>query len=283
MGNVNVTIRNCSSSEMPLLIQLAQNDGRNPGLSDSHLLYICNPNGFLVAVNENSLVGSISAVNYDSTFSFIGFHFILNDFQNTGIVEKLLELALNITGDRNTGLNCAEYQIEFYKRFGFKTSHKILTYEGIANGEPASLENLVSPYSHSYSLLQQIDNECFPYERKELLQHWLQQRQSLLFAKFINDKYLGYGLFHPTVNGNKIAPLLSSDPDSAKQLFYALVSSMNNGTHFFIDIPEPNESAVRIAEDYGMKKIREEFRMYSKEDPIKSLKNIYGFTNNELG
>jgi predicted GNAT family N-acyltransferase len=279
----DVLIRNCTVTEMPLLFHLCSNDGRNPGLNDSDLFYRFDMNGFFIAINNNTLIGSISSIAYDETFGFIGMHLLLPEFQNTAVEEKLLEAAIQKLGKRNIGLNCYETQVDYYTQHGFKPAHNIFTYEGISERKTISMENIVSPFMHPLDLLLEIDKQSFPYNRKEFLPLWLQQSKSLLLAKLIDNKYTGYGLYLPCANGNKISPLVSIDPDTAEHLLTVLVHHMNEGVHFSLDIPDTNEQAILLAEKMNMKKIKTTVRMYLNGNPGLSLNNVYGFTNYEIG
>jgi len=283
MGNVNVTIRNCTASEMPLIQQLSLIDSRNPGQNDSDLFFRVDSNGFFIAVNDTNVVGSISAVSYDAGFGFIGLHFVMPEFQNTEVEEKLLEVALQKLGERNIGLNCYESQLNYYTGHGFKPSHKIFTYEGIADGQMPSLDTIVAPFNHPFNLLQELDEECFPYNRKELLQLWLQQSGSMLLAKLVNGKYEGYGLFSPATNNYKISPLVCKNLEAAEHLLSALAGHLEKGTHYRIDLPENNKNAIRLVEKMKMTKVQETIRLYLKNEPNISLQDVYSFINHELG
>jgi hypothetical protein len=280
---VDVLIRNCTVTEMPLLYCMCSNDGRNPGLNDPDIFYRFNPNGFFIAIKNNELIGSISSVAYDETFGFIGMHLILPEFQNTLVEEKLLEVAIHNLGNRTIGLNCYETQVDYYSKHGFAPAHNILTYEGISERKTVPMENIVSPFMHPLDFLLNIDKECFTFSRKDFLPLWLQQNKSLLLAKLVDHKYSGYGLFLPCADGNKISPLLSTDPDTADQLLSALVYNMDEGTRFFLDLPSTNEQAILLAEKMNMKKIKNTVRMYLNSNPEISLNNVFGFTDYELG
>ncbi|MCL5030729.1 MAG: hypothetical protein M1480_17090, partial [Bacteroidetes bacterium] len=265
------------------ITRMASLDGRNTGLNDPELFYRTDPDGFFIAVTDGNILGSISAVGYDSCFGFIGHHLVLPEFQYTEVEDKLLEVALQKLGDRIVGLNCYESQLPYYSGHGFNPAGKIFTYKGTADGKAASMESIVSPFMHPLRLLLDVDKECYPYNREEFLALWLQQPQSLLFAKMVDGKYSGYGLYSPCAYGYKIAPLICNDPASAGDLLAALVYHMKEGTHFFLDLPEQNEEAIRLAEKMNMKKIKESVRMYNNSEPGISLPKVFGFTNNELG
>ena len=55
------------------------------------------------------------------------------------------------------------------------------------------------------------------------------------------------------------------------------------GYEFFIDCPEINLEAMRLAEKYLMKIVFETARIYSKSAPLVPMEKVYGVTSFELG
>ena len=51
----------------------------------------------------------------------------------------------------------------------------------------------------------------------------------------------------------------------------------------FLDVPEPNQSALALAARYGLTAAFETARMYRGAAPALSLDRIYGITSFELG
>jgi hypothetical protein len=280
---MNIVIKNSTLSEMPLVCRLAEIEGRNPGINDAGLLFQFDPDGMFIAVSENEIVGSISAVSYGNDFGFVGLHFILPQFQQTPLADKLLEVALQRLPERNIGTNCYENQIDYYSPHGFKPYYKIAVYQGVADGTMPPMDTIVSPFMHPFSLISDLEKKYFPYDRKKLIMPWLNQPQSLLLAKLEHDVFSGYGLFLPAVQGFRISPLVAENLETAEQLLTSLVGHLVQGSLFFIDLPEENKDAVHLAEKMNMKKIAEYLRMYTQSDSNVSLKNIYSFTHYELG
>jgi hypothetical protein len=280
---MNIVIKNSTLAELPYIFKLAAMEGRNHGLNDPELFFQFDPDGFFIAVNENEIAGSISAVSYGNDFGFIGLHFILPQFQSTALADRLLEVALDKLTNRNIGINCYENQIDYYSSHGFKPYYKIAVYQGIADGKMPTMDNIVSPFMYSFNLMHNLEKKYFIYDRKKMMMPWLNQAKSLSLAKLENDAFSGYGLYLPSVQGFRISPLVAENPETAEHLLAALIGHLDQGSIFCIDLPEENKDAVRLAEKMNMKKITEYMRMYSQSDSNVSLKNIYSFTNYELG
>jgi hypothetical protein len=80
----------------------------------------------------------------------------------------------------------------------------------------------------------------------------------------------------------KIGPLFADDERIADDLFRALAAAAGGGP-IFLDVPEPNARAVRLAERYGLAPVFETARMYTGEPPAIDLARIFGVTTFELG
>jgi hypothetical protein len=279
----NIEIKNATLAEMPHLCTLSAMEGRNPGLNDSELLFQFDPDGFFMAIHERKIVGSISALSYGDDFGFIGLHFVLPQFQQTILADKLIEVAFDKLAPRNIGMNCNEKQVEYYSHHGFKPYYTIAVYQGVADGTIPPMDTIVSPFMHSFQLLHDLDKKYFTYDRKKMMMPWLNQSQSLLMAKLNDTAYSGYGLYLPATNGYRISSLVAENYETAEHLLTALVGHLEQGTNYFIDLPEDNSNAVRLAEKMNMKKTATYVRMYSQSDSNVSLNNIYSFTNYELG
>ncbi len=280
---VDYNIRNLMPNEMFIPVELASREKWNPGLNDHEFLLKADNNGFFVAHSEQNVIGTIASVNYQNHLSFIGLHIVLPEFRNKGVGEKLLSVAIEKAGENNIGLNCFENMTGYYEKAGFKPAFKILQYEGTCDGKFNVAPGIVSPLMMDFELLYSYEKKIFPYERKVFTSMWVNQPKSMILGKYADDEYKGYGLFVPCVNGYRISPLVSDDPESAEEILTALTSHFPEGMSYFINIPERNKEAVMLAEKLNLKKINETVRMYTKEEQDIELNKVYSFATNAIG
>ena len=97
------------------------------------------------------------------------------------------------------------------------------------------------------------------------------------------SRILGCGSIRECHPGFKIGPLNAQSPELARRIFSALCGGVPGGAPVYLDVPEPNKDAVKMAEAFGMHPIFETARMYNKEAPPLPLEKIYGITTFELG
>ena len=279
-----IKIRNLAPHEMYILDQMADLGGRNTGFTDGEFLYNADNNGFIAAMEGTEVTGTISLVSYENNLGFLGFHIVVPHYKNTGLFEKLLSVAIDGAGERNIGTNCSEEHLPLYESMGFKPAFKILTYEGIADGIYKDLPKYInSPFLVPLVKLYNYYRTVFPYERKLFTSFWINQPGSLLFGKYENNEYKGFGLFKPCRKGYCLSPLISDDSQTALELLTSLVSHFKAGTQFNLDIPETNKEGMRLANELKLKKIGEQIRMYKGYEHKIILDNTYSFTNQEIG
>ena len=82
--------------------------------------------------------------------------------------------------------------------------------------------------------------------------------------------------------GTKLRRFSPTANMTADILFQALASQAGD-MQVFLDLPEPNQAAVRLATRYGLSPIFETARMYRGEPPTLPLFRTFGITSFELG
>ncbi len=278
-----MTIRNLALDEMQITDRIADVDGRNPGLSDGEFMFKADPNGSIAALFDSQVAGTISLVKYPEQLGFLGLHIVMPNMKNHGLSEKLLSVIMEYAGDLNIGLNCREDQISMYEDAGFKSAFKIIHYEGESDGELKMGSDIKSPFSLDFEDLYDYIRNIIPYDRKLFTSHWINQPQSLLLCKHLENEFHGVGLFKPCSKGYRLAPLLSSDVDSAKDLLISLATHFEKGTPYFLDMPEPNKGGKNLAKELGLKVIGESVRMYNGNEHKVLFENCFSFLSMEIG
>ena len=268
---------------MQITDQIADVDGRNPGLNDGEYLFKADANAFIAALIDSKVAGTVSLVKYPDSLGFLGLHIVMPNIKGIRLLEKLLSVIMDYAGDSNLGLNCKEEQKSMYEDVGFKSANKIIHYEGESDGELKMGDNIKSPFSLDFEALYDYIQKIVPYDRKQFTSQWLNQPQSLLLCKYHQDEFYGVGLFKPCRKGYRLAPLLSSDADSAKDLLISLATHFEKGTPYFLDMPDTNAEGIQMAEELGLKVIGESIRMYKGNEHKIASENCYSFLSMEVG
>ncbi|CAN5571067.1 hypothetical protein BH23CHL8_BH23CHL8_01650 [soil metagenome] len=93
----------------------------------------------------------------------------------------------------------------------------------------------------------------------------------------------GYGVIRRCREGWKVGPLLAPDEGAAERLLHGLAAIADPDDPIFLDVPEPNGAAVRLAERNAMTPTFETARMVSGSVPDEPVGRIFGVTTFELG
>lgn len=273
-------IRVMTIDEIDLVIDWAAKEGWNPGLYDKLAFCAVDPEGFLVGELNNKPVACISVVAYDNKFAFLGFYIVKPEYRGMGYGLKLWNRGMKYLADRNVGLDGVVAQQDNYKKSGFKFAYNNIRYEGVSQFDVSS--NTVALQTVPFEEILRYDNIMFPVSRRGFLKQWLNLPESYSSGVLKDNKLAGYGLIRKCRNGYKIGPLFADNEAIATELFYDLTAHIPGET-FYLDTPEPNKAAVKLAESHNMKMVFETARMYTGKEPDIPLSNIFGVTTFELG
>ena len=95
---------------------------------------------------------------------------------------------------------------------------------------------------------------------------------------------VGYAVLRPCAVGFKVGPLFADNHSIAKRLLADLLAGTGEDELLFVDVPEPNASAVALATSLGLEPAFETARMYTGEHPANvDISCMFGVTTFELG
>ena len=282
-----VTLRTLQASELSLAVDWAAAEGWNPGLADAACFATVDAQGFLLAERRGEPVGTISVVNYDERFAFLGFYIVRPDQRGQGTGLQLWQQAIGHAGSRTIGLDGVLAQQHNYRRSGFVLAHRNIRYGGRArpstpSGDWPRVDLRVDLREVPFAAVEASDRTVFPAARADFLRAWIGAPGHRGRAVLERGRLRGWGVIRPCRLGYKVAPLVADDASTACAIFDDLVSTIP-GEQVFIDVPEPNTAAVALARQRGLHPVFETARMYKGAPPDLALDSLYGITSFELG
>lgn len=272
-----------SKDEVKIAVDWAAKEGWNPGLYDIDAFYAVDNQGFFVGLLDNKPIACFSAVAYDKNFGFLGFYIVKAGYRGKGYGIKVWNAGLNHLKTQNIGLDGVVAQQENYKKSGFKLAYRNIRYQGEATGKKVTFSEIVKLAKIPFNELDNYDRKLFPASRSEFLKHWIIQPESLAIGYKKNKKLVGYSVIRKCGTGYKIGPLFADNPAIAERLFQVMSGFVKKGEPIFLDTPEVNPDAVKLAQNHGMKYVFETARMYTKKAPKLPLKKVFGVTTFEVG
>ncbi|WP_420415039.1 GNAT family N-acetyltransferase [Roseibium sp.] len=280
----DLKIRNLGPEDIQTAIDLAANEGWNPGLEDAAAFLEADQTGFFAGEADGQLVTVISAVRYGHDFGFIGLFITKPEHRAKGYGQLIWDHAMSYLDGRTLGLDAVKEQTPRYAKHGFKPVYRNVRYVGTSTcGTP--MDPRLTPLDQDlFPSLQEYDRRFFPAERSDFLKLWTsptaETRNGFAFVE--DGEVQGYGVLRQCGDGYKIGPLFADTPEIAETLFKAFAGKVKGQT-VILDTPEPNAAALLLVEKYEMSPEFETFRMYKGPAPDLPLDQMFGITTFELG
>jgi hypothetical protein len=178
------------------------------------------------------------------------------------------------------GLDGVVAQQDNYRRSGFRLAYRNIRYGGVATAAPSP--ELVSLDALPFDAILDYDRQFFPAPRPGFLSLWIRPGTGAALAAVIDGRIAGFGVVRACREGFKIGPLYGDDEGIAETLFGSLAAAAG-GEKIFLDVPEPNAAARRLAERHGLAPVFETARMYAGAPPEIPLDRLFGVSTFELG
>jgi hypothetical protein len=275
-------VRAMTRAELDIPLQWAADEGWNPGVDDADPFHAADPSGFLMAFLDGEPIGSISVVKYGDTFGFLGLYIVKAAVRRLGYGLRLWEAGMRSLGRRTVGLDGVVAQQANYARSGFVLAHRNIRFGGTGRGQATGTAPVSSIDATLIDPVIAYDRQFFPQDRAAFLRSWLAPGSRKSFAVVADGELRGYAVLRACREGFKVGPLFADTVPVAEMLLGAAAAGAG-GAPIFIDVPEPNATALALVARFGLAPVFETARMYRGQAPALPLQAIYGITTLELG
>ena len=278
-------IRKLDSTECRTMVDWAEAEGWNPGRHDADAFHATDPHGYWGLFDGDALIATISAVRYPSGFVFVGFYICRKERRGEGLGYRLWQQILGGLDGVSVGLDGVVDQQANYRKSGFAFAHRNIRCGGaptLPAGDARALRRLGTSDASSAAAYEQA-RRLFPSDRTDFLRAWFGAPGTVAYAIDDAAGVNGYGAIRPCRTGWKIGPLFAENYADALAIAQQLVRAIPDGESVFLDVPEPNEEARRLAAKLGLTQVFETARMYRGSTPDLALERIFGITSFELG
>jgi hypothetical protein len=268
--------------EIAIAVDWAAAEGWNPGIADAACFATVDPKGFLIGELEGETAATISCVNYNASFAFLGFYIVRADLRGRGFGLRIWSAAIAHAGSRVIGLDGVVAQQQNYRKSGFELAYANIRYGGTVAAPEAPRAGVVALGEIPLADVEAYDATVFPARRPAFLRAWIGAPGHVGRAVVRDGRLAGWGVIRPCLRGRKIGPLVADDRATAEIVLSALLSGVGGG-QIFLDVPGINRDAVALAQDIGLAPVFETARMYTGAIPQLRLERIFGVTSFELG
>jgi hypothetical protein len=280
MSAGNFQIRQMRAAEIALAVDWAANEGWNPGLADAGCFATVDPDGFFIGEYEGEPAATLSVVNYDDQFAFLGFYIVRPDLRGRGFGWRIWQEGVAHASRRSIGLDGVVARQDNYRKSGFHFAHTNIRHGGFALGLEAPIATV--PLSAvPNDVIARDDATVFPAPRAAFLRTWASAEGHIGRAVMRDGRLAAWGVIRPCRRGRKIGPLIADDRGAAEAVFSALVRSGEG--EVFLDVPQPNGEAMALAAAHGLAPVFETARMYTGPARPLALHRVFGVTTFELG
>jgi GNAT superfamily N-acetyltransferase len=280
----DLRIRPMRPDEISIAVDWAAAEGWNPGLADAECFATVDADGFLIGELDGEPAATISCVNYDDTFSFLGFYIVREDLRGQGFGLQIWNAAIAHAGGRVIGLDGVVAQQPNYRKSGFTLAYPNIRYGGTVEAPDSSKADAdILPLDEiPASTIQADDATVFPAPRTEFLRCWTDAPGHIGQALLRDGNLMGWGVIRPCRSGWKIGPLIAVDRSAAEGVLDALIADAGGG-EIYLDTPSVNVQARELADSLGLEPVFETARMYT--GPIRPIRTerVFGVTTFELG
>lgn len=275
-------VRTMRPDEISIAVDWAAAEGWNPGLADDVCFASVDPKGFFIGELDGAPAATVSCVNYDARFSFLGFYIVRADLRGRGYGMRIWNAAIAHAAARVIGLDGVTAQQDNYKKSGFQFAYANVRYGGKVSAPTAPPADVIALSEVSFAAVEANDATVFPAPRSAFLRAWIGAPGHIGCALVRDGRLAGWGVIRPCRKGFKIGPLVADDRTAAEVVLSALLAKVGGG-EIFLDVPGINREANALAQDFGLAPVFETARMYTGAIPPLLLQRVFGVTSFELG
>jgi GNAT superfamily N-acetyltransferase len=277
----DLRIRAMAPEEIAVAADWAAAEGWNPGLADAACFATVDAEGFFIGELDGAPAATISCVNYDDRFAFLGFYIVRPDLRGRGYGLRIWNAAVEHARSRTIGLDGVVAQQDNYQKSGFRLAYPNVRYGGRV-ATAAAPPGIVALADVPFAAVETDDATVFPAPRTAFLRTWIDTPGHVGRALVRDGRLVAWGVIRPSRTGCKIGPLVADDRAAAEAVFAALAAAVGGG-EIFLDVPSVNRDAVALAGDHGLSPVFETARMYTGAIRPLRPERMFGVTTFELG
>jgi GNAT superfamily N-acetyltransferase len=213
------------------------------------LLY--EPDGCFIAVYNGESAGTVTTINYEKRFGWIGMVLVHPQNRRKGIGTALLRKAIDYLKSisvETIKLDATPEGKMVYLRLGFKEEYNLDRIQGI--GAVTDCDELPPIGINDLQDVISFDTGVFGAKRGKVIENLLRENPDKNFiAKNHKGHVEGYIMARKGLNAYQIGPWVSTSASVAEELF-ALMLKRLSGEKIFLDVPHVNENGLKIIEKH---------------------------------
>jgi GNAT superfamily N-acetyltransferase len=248
--------------DIPAGLRLCRASGWNQLESDWRVFLNWNPPACCVAERDGNIIGTIAALRYRDSFSWLSMVLVEPSERGAGIGTHLLQEGLAMLREDCVRLDATPLGRPIYVRNGFvdeyplsrvtATVHAADFMAGSSTARPMCEEDLARVFL--------FDLEVFGADRSRLLHTLFRLVPGYAWIAEKAGSIEGYSFGRPGFLYEQLGPVIAKDAQTARDLVSACLSSQD-GRKVAIDVPPSNAAWLSWLEEHGFSTARTFVRM----------------------
>ncbi len=267
----SVVIRQMRVSDMDSVMQIKNAEHWNQTEADWLFLIESNPRLCLVAVMENQVVGTVTALNYQNKVAWIGMMLVSSDFRGKGISTLLLNSIINqLEPCVSIKLDATPAGVSVYQKLGFIKEYEISRLVSkeikiIDSNQYLEAINLSQVLNADIANIAMLDKTLFGASRFDLLKYLSNNRKDICFQIYQDDTLKGYVFGRNGSNYIQVGPVMA-DSTQIAQIVLSEIFLVLNGQSVLVDVLENKVVLINWLHSIGFTYQRSFTRMYLKSN-----------------
>lgn len=282
-----VQLRRMELSDMDVLMKFKNAEGWNQLEKDWALLIGYEESISLVAVLDNRIVGSVTALNYENRVAWIGMMIVDKDYRGRGIAKGLMLAVMDkLKLCESIKLDATPAGRPLYLKLGFKDEYTLYRMTSPSVAKIPFRDGSVGARkmrAGDIPLVAAFDRKVFGADRTELITRLRGSCPEIAWLYKDNNSIAGFCVGRPGQNFTQIGPLNALSKEIAKVLMRSAINQLS-GQAVVVDIPADKADTRDWLEANGFETIRPFERMFLRVNPHPGMiNNLYLIAGPELG
>lgn len=230
--------------------------------SDWQIFLQHSPEACLVATFQEQVVGTVTTIKYQNSFSWIGMVLVDPDFQRQGIGMKLLNEALQILQKEETvKLDATPEGRAVYLKLNFVDEYPLTRMNRMVSKDILHSTTARAIQKEDLPLLIEFDSKFFGANRSSLLQLMWELAPQYAFLIEEKNEIKGYCMGRNGHDFTHIGPIIAEDTSIAKNLIIAALQNCV-AQPVILDVPHFEPKWLTWLREIGFEEQRPFIRMY---------------------
>lgn len=274
------------SSDIEAGLRLCRASGWNQTRRDWEMFLKLCPHGCRVAIIADQVIGTVTTVNYENRFSWVGMVLVDPAARGHGIGTMLVQEILAVLNNAHAiRLDATPAGHNVYRQLGFVDEYSLSRMEAVvAREDLITVGNSARPMKpEDFAAVCQLDRAVFGADRCVMLEWMLVGAPAYAWMIEECGQITGYTFGRRGHNFEHLGPVISNDQRVAQQLVSACLQNQI-GKRFIIDATHHSKEWRTWLESIGFQAQRPFMRMHRGENTYPGLpEKQFGILGPEFG